>query len=140
MIAIQKTAEALESMGLEACVQLERSIGREKREDDLEESVGRLVLISDAHAQLELATDERDPEIIGDIWVPSANGFVKRSISSGKVAPELAEITILKPRFREIQILEWVQTRQEVFQRNSGYHGRRYGPDYSGAVASGRLA
>lgn len=140
MAAGQQIAETLESMGVETCMQLELSIGREKRAGDLEESVGRLVLISDAHAQLELATDERDPDVIGNIWVPSATGFVKKGISSGKVAPDLAKIVILSPRFRKIQILEWIQTRQEVFQRNPRYHGKRYGPDYSRAVASGRLA
>lgn len=140
MTAAQETAETLESMGVEACVQLERAIGREKREGELEGSVGRLVLISDAHAQLELVTDERDPDVIGNIWVPSANGFIKEGISSGRLTRGLLKIPMLKPRFREIQALEWIQTRQEVFQRNPGYHGRRYGPDYSRAVASGRLA
>lgn len=139
MTGVQETAEKLQSMGIEACVDLERSIGREKREGELEGSVGRLVLISDAHAQMELATDERDPDAIGNIWVSSANGFIKEGIRSGRLTRGLVKIPMLKPSFREIQILEWVQTREEVFHRNPGYHGKRYGPDYSRAVASGRL-
>ena len=136
----EETAQRLETMGIEACVNLERFISGQNPERSMHRTVARLVFISDAHVQLLSEPQNRDPDVIGDIWASSALAFIDRGTRLHRVLRSLAKIPLLiKPDLKPTRIREWQETREEVFARNPQYHGRRYGPQYAQAVATQRL-
>lgn len=135
MVNDAEVAQKLENMGVEVCETLEESIARPELESEIPHHVARLVLLSDAYKQLENGNQED----AAHEWTQAASSFVEKAIRLGRVSTSLAKISILKPRLKEIQILEWFDVRHEVFTQNPQYHGRRFGLQYGRAVASGQL-
>lgn len=140
MASIEETGEKLELMGVEACEGLERSIAGPGQDDEVAASTAKLVFVGDSSAQLLMAGADRSPDVMGAKWVDAARGFISRGVKEHRLSASLAKSALIRPALREIQILEWLQTREEVFAQNPGYHGSRYGPEYAFAVASGRIA
>lgn len=139
MASIEETAGRLELMGVQSCVDLERSIATPGHDNEVAEATARLVFVGDGSAQLRLAGAERSPDSMGVKWVEVAKGFITKGIKEHRLTDSLARSGLLRPTLREIQILEWLETREEVFAQNPGYHGSRYGPGYARAIASGRI-
>lgn len=139
MTSIEETAEKLELMGIEACVALEHSIAKPGPGNKVATSTASLVFTGDASAQLRLAGADRSPGAMGTEWVDAARGFISRGVREHRLSRSMTKSGLLRPSLREIQILEWLETREEVFEQNPGYHGSRFGPEYAQAVASGRI-
>lgn len=145
MISEAETAQKLENMGIEACEALEESVRDSELGDEIPHNIARLVLVSDAYMQVYSEPNDKNPETIGEEWVTSAISFAKKAIKLGRVERNFLKWPILraglghKKILRGIHIVEWLAAREEVFRQNPQYHGRRFGPEFAKAVASGRI-
>jgi hypothetical protein len=138
MTSVNQTGERLEQMGIAAWGNLEHAI-TSGGSLDVAHSTAGVVFVADGVAQLRSVEADRSPDVMGASWPGAAAGFILRGVRAGRLSRDMAHSKLLDPALREIQILEWLQTREEVFEQNPGYHGSRFGAEYAQAIASGRV-
>ncbi len=140
MMTTEETGHKLEALGIEACEALEEAIATPGLGPEVPYRFEHLILTGDAYAQHQGLPPDNSPDRIGALWVASVTSFADKAIQLGRVTRSFTRIRMLfGTNLLQLQIVEGLQTREELFKQNPDYHGRRFGPDYSQAVASGKL-
>ncbi|MBW3569197.1 hypothetical protein KY385_03665 [Candidatus Parcubacteria bacterium] len=138
----------LEVMSFEACRLLHVTTQTPFKEEDpfeadfiqsQENAIADFIIIYDALVNREIEDPKNHPNI-ATLW--AARGRENAKIYSDKYrsAKWLPKLQFLSLGHETLQAAHWRGARREIFGNNPNYHGSHYGPEYSLAVETGRLA